>query len=147
MKDRRGRGLVSTLAMKPPRKTWISANAFVTGIALVMALAVVFAPVSTGLARAGNALSCTPACEKSCADCHAGMPCCRVSAPMSGAEPIRSASVSGVQTGSSAILAIASKSLPLLYVLPPVREDFSACMEVVPAPVPASLEQLCVRLI
>jgi hypothetical protein len=74
------------------------------------------------------------------------MACCYLPPPKNGSEPIHCPSAAGTST-TAGILAIVSKNLPLLCVLPANREEFRIEETAVRAPAFVSLEQLCVHLI
>jgi hypothetical protein len=121
---------------------------FPLSVAIAVALALFFAPLSRAIAdQRCDMLGRSASQAKNCHGCCDQMKCCPVSKQGEKAQSGQPASSSRLDSGFSNVLAVASKDSVLLYLLSGGVQNYRVLSTFFPAPIALSLARLCIRLI
>jgi hypothetical protein len=121
---------------------------FPLSIAIVLVLALFFAPLSRAIAdQRCDMLGRSASQTKNCHGCCEQMKCCPVSKQEEKAQSTQPKSSSRSDSGFGNILAVTAKDCVLLYSLAGDVENYRTFRTSSAAPVALSLERLCIRLI
>ena len=125
-----------------------SVKLFPLSIAIVLVLALFFAPLSRAIAdQRCDMLGRSASQAKNCHGCCEQMKCCPVSKQDEKAQSTQPTSSSRLDSGFGNILAVTSKDFVLLYSLSGDVENYRPFRTSSAAPVALSLARLCIRLI
>ena len=135
-----------------PMKVFLNRNAsvklFPLSIAIVLALALVLAPLSRAIAdQRCDMLGRSASQAKNCQGCCEQMKCCPVLKKEEKAKSTQPTSSSRSDSGFGNLLAVTSKDSVLLYSLSRDVENYRPFRTSSAAPVALSLARLCIRLI
>ncbi len=121
---------------------------FSLSVAIVMALALFFAPLSRAIAdQRCDMLGRSASQARNCHGCCEQMKCCSVSKQEEKAQSSQPTSSSRLDSGFGSIAAITSKDFVLLYSLSGGVASYRPFATSSPVPVSLSLARLCIRLI
>jgi hypothetical protein len=121
---------------------------FPLSIAVAMALALFFAPLSRAIAdQRCDMLGRSASQARNCHGCCEQMKCCPVSKQEEKSQSTQPISSSRTESGFGNILAVTSKDFVLLYSLSVNVENLRLFQASSAAPVAPSLARLCIRLI
>jgi hypothetical protein len=121
---------------------------FPLSIAIVLVLALFFAPLSRAIAdQQCDMLGRSASQAKNCHGCCDQIKCCPVSKQDEKAQSTQPTSSSRLDSGFGHILAVTSRDFVLLYSLSSDVENYRPFRTSSAAPVALSLARLCIRLI
>lgn len=121
---------------------------FPLSVAIALALALFFAPLSRAIAdQRCDMLGRSASQAKNCHGCCEQMKCCPVAKQEEKAQPTHPTSSSRPDVGFGNILALTSKDSVLLYLLSCHLENYRPVRTSSTAPTALSLARLCIRLI